>query len=116
MDNPSFEDDGKKLPGPSSSEIKSDVNNKRTVVAGLFTWREVLEGMVGRNPKLFNVGSIVTLVVAYHAYFFFCLYRWGLLRSSVPSYTPGHLHLHCIIYYMNCFHHLLLFPGTFTGT
>ena len=47
MDNPSFEDDGKKLPGPSSSEIKSDVNNKRTVVSGLFTWREVLEGMVG---------------------------------------------------------------------
>ena len=86
MDNPSFEDDGKKLPGPSSSETKSDVNNKRTFVSGLFTWREVLEGLVGRNPKLFNVGSIVTLVLAYHAYFFFCLYRWrGLLISIIST-------------------------------
>ena len=72
MNNPSFEDE--ELPGPSlNTNVKSE---KKSLFAGLFTWREVLEGVIGKNPKLVTFGTYIVIGVAYHAYFLYCLFRY----------------------------------------
>ena len=73
MNNPSFEDD-EELPGPSlNTNVKSE---KKSLIVGLFTWREVLEGVIGKNPKLVTFGTYIVIGVAYHAYFLYCLFRY----------------------------------------
>ena len=72
MNNPSFEDE--ELPGPSlNTNVKSE---KKSLIVGLFTWREVLEGVIGKNPKLVTFGTYIVIGVAYHAYFLYCLFRY----------------------------------------
>ena len=74
MNNPSFEDD-EKLPGPSASANNNINSEKKSFFDGLFTWREVLEGIIGKNPKLVTFGTYIVIGVAYHAYFLYCLFR-----------------------------------------
>lgn len=75
MNNPAYDDHedddaGQRL--PVSNELK---HNKRGVFEALFLWRDVLDGIVGNNPKVFKFLTLTTFGVAYHAYFFYCIYR-----------------------------------------
>ena len=75
MDNDAFED-GEKLPGLSRADNKKLSDHKdRSVLDGLFIWREILGGFVNKNPKTIRLVTILVVAVAYHAYFFYCLFR-----------------------------------------
>jgi len=84
MNNPSFEDD-EKLPGPSASANNNINSEKKSFFAGLFTWREVLEGIIGKNPKLVTFGTYIVIGVAYHAYFLYCLFRH--INEDIPIFS-----------------------------
>ena len=72
MNNPSFEDDEELPVNNYKNNVKSE---KKSFFHGLFTWREVLEGVIGKNPKLVTFGTYIVIGVAYHAYFLYCLFR-----------------------------------------
>ena len=75
MNNPSFEND-EELPGPSLNTSKNNSSGEnKSIFTGLFTWREILEGIISKNPKLFKFGTYIVLGVAYHAYFLYSLFR-----------------------------------------
>ena len=70
MDNPSFKDD-EGLP------IQNAKNSERSFNLGIFTWREIIQGLFAKHPKSFHTGTLLTLGAVFHAYFFFCLYRYN---------------------------------------
>ena len=70
MDNPSFKDD-EGLP------IQNAKNSERSFNLGIFTWREIIQGLLAKHPKSVHTGTLLTLGAVFHAYFFFCLYRYN---------------------------------------
>ena len=70
MDNPSFKDD-EGLP------IQNAINSERSFNWGIFTWREIIQGLFAKHPKSVHTGTLLTLGAVFHAYFFFCLYRYN---------------------------------------
>ena len=72
MNNPAFDDDDARERLPVNNEFNHD---KRGFFEALFLWRDALEAVVGHNPKVFRFLTLTTLGVAYHAYFFYCIYR-----------------------------------------
>ena len=73
MNNDAYEDD-EKLPDLGLGGKRE--KQKRSVFHGLFTWREILEGFIGKHPKSIHLGTLIVISCAYHAYFFYCLYRY----------------------------------------
>ena len=72
MENQAFE--GKeRLPVSSNPDNKKKPYNPANF--GLLAWRELLETFIGKHQKLVNYGIIGLLVVLYHAYFVYCIYR-----------------------------------------
>ena len=78
MNNSSFEQDNEDISStrerlPVDHEVREE--NRRSNIGALFAWREVIESLVGKNPKLVKFVTLATLGALYHAYFFYCIYR-----------------------------------------
>ena len=74
MDNPSFKRD-ESLP---RQNVKLQNTNHDTVFSGIFAWREIIQGIFSKHPKSVNVGTVLTIGAVFHAYFFYCLYRYTM--------------------------------------
>ena len=75
MNNDAYKDD-ENLPD-LGLRGKREKQNK-SFFHGLFTWREILEGVIGKHPKAIHFGTLLVLGGAYHAYFFYCIYRYQI--------------------------------------
>ena len=70
MENKGFDDDGI-LPKVSTQSS----GQKSTPKFGLAVWRDLLQDFVTTHKKKVNVTTLVVGLIAYHAYFFWCMYR-----------------------------------------
>ena len=85
MDNPSFKSDESL---PRQNVKLQNTNNDDTVFSGIFAWREIIQGFVSKHPKSVNVGTVLTIGAVFHAYFFYCLYRYAMLHKKAVWRCP----------------------------
>ena len=77
MDNPAYTGD-ESLPR-QNVKIKKNKDNQEQdgVFAGIFSWREIIQGLFAKHPNSVNVATVLTFGALFHAYFFYCLYRYN---------------------------------------
>ena len=69
MDNEAFEDnENKESPVPRR-------RRRQQGITAVFSWREVAGDLMESHQKVVTWGTLLSVGLAYHAYFSYCLYR-----------------------------------------
>ena len=69
MDNQAFEDN-------ESRELSERPSRRRRRgISAIFVWQELASDLMESHGRVVRLVTVLTLVLVYHAYFAYCLYR-----------------------------------------
>jgi len=81
MDNQAFEDNET----PDLSRRAEVSRRRRRGLSAIFSWREVASDLLESHQTVVTWGTFLTLGLAYHAYFAYCLYRH--IKYDIPIFS-----------------------------